>query len=193
MSEKTVLIEPAAEALRDRFIGWQCRLRQMAVREAGGKPSAGMRPQVLSPVGDELAAAITVLIVPADPGDSVQLFRYQVLRTEDPVERYDKGLEFLAANYFQQPREFSDVMTALFAANSELADQLLKLGQCRLIFEQYNQSYRVPCSVVQFAQDDPHFQATFWHNRLNNPNLPAGVRVLGFEPDWRHASVHDSK
>ncbi len=193
MSEKTVLIEPAAEALRDRFIGWQCRLRQMAVREAGGKPSAGMRPQVLSPVGDELAAAITVLIVPADPGDSVQLFRYQVLRTEDPVERYDKGLEFLAANYFQQPREFSDVMTALFAANSELADQLLKLGQCRLIFAQYNQSYRVPCSVVQFAQDDPHFQATFWHNRLYNPNLPAGVRVLGFEPDWRHASVHDSK
>ena len=193
MSEKTVLIEPAAAALRDRFIGWQCRLRQLAVREAGGKPSSGMRPQVLSPVDDELAAAITVLIVPANRRDSVQLFKYQVLRTEDPAERYDQALELLAANYFQRPREFSDVMTALFAADSRLADELLKLGRCRLNFEQYTQSYRLPCGVVQFAEDDEHFQATFWHNRLYNPNLPAGVRVLGFEPDWSHASFHQSK
>jgi hypothetical protein len=193
MIEKTVLIEPAAAALRDRFIGWQCRLRQTAVRQAGGKPSAGMRPQVLSPTDEALAAAITVLIVPAEPTESVKLFRYQVLRTEDPAERYDQALELLAANYFQHPREFSDVMTALFAAKSELADELLKLGRCRLVFEQYNQSYRVPCSVVQFAEDDEQFQATFWHNRLYNPNLPAGVRVLGFKPDWSHASFHESK
>lgn len=190
MIEKTVLIEPAAAALRDRFIGWQCRLRQMAVREAGGKPSAGMRPQVLSPDGEELAAAITVLIVPADPGDSVKLFRYQVLRTEDPVERYDQALELMAANYFQHPREFSDVMTALFAAKSELADELLSLGRCRLVFEQHNHAFRVPCIVAQLAEDDEHFQATFWHNRLYNPNLPARVRVLGFTPDWSHASYH---
>ena len=193
MIEKTVLIEPAAAALRDRFIGWQCRLRQMAVREAGGKPSAGMRPQVLSPAGEELTAAITVLIVPADPGDSLKLFRYQVLRTEDPAERYDNALELLAANYFQHPREFGDVMTALFAAKSELADELLNLGRCRLVFEQYNHAFRVPCTVAQFAEDDEHFQATFWHNRLYNPNLPAGVRVLGFTPDWSHASFHEPK
>ena len=190
MVEKTVLIEPAATALRDRFIGWQCRLRQMAVREAGGRPSAGMRPQVMSPAGEELAAAITVLIVPADPGDSIKLFRYQVLRTEDPVERYDKALEILAANYFQHPREFSDVMTALFAAQSGLADRLLDLGRCRLVFEQHSHAYRVPCVVLRFAEDDGPFQATFWHNRLYNPNLPAGVRVLGFKPDWSHASFH---
>lgn len=172
-------------------MGWQCRLRQMAVREAGGKPSAGMRPRVLSPAGAELAAAITVLIVRADPGDSIKLFRYQVLRTEDPAERYDRALELLAADYFQHPREFSDVMTALFAAKSQLAEELLNLGRCDLVFEQYNDACRVPCAVVQFTEDDQHFQATFWHNRLYNPNLPAGVRVLGFKPDWSRASFHD--
>ena len=181
-------VEPVAAALRDRFIGWQCRLRQMAVREAGGKPSAGMRPRVLSPAGEALAPAITVLIVPVDPGDSIKLFRYQVLRTEDPAERYDKALELLAANYFQRPREFSDVMTALFAAESRLADELLTLGRCLLDFAQYDQVFRVPCAVVRFAGDDEQFQATFWHNRLYNPRLPAGVRVLGFRPDWSQAS-----
>ena len=188
MIEEKVLTVPAAAALRDRFIGWQCRLRQIAVREAGGKPSPGMRPRVLSPVGEALAPAITVLIVPSDPGDSIKLFRYQVLRTEDPLERYDQALEFLAANYFQRPREFSDVMTALFAAESRLADELLALGRCRLDFVQYGQVFRLPCTVVQFTEDDEQFQATFWHNRLYNPRLPAGIRVLGFRPDWSQAS-----
>lgn len=191
MTDKMTLIEPTAAKLRDRFLGWQCRLRQMAVREAAGKPSAGMRPQVLSPAGEELAPAITVLIVPADPGDSVQLFRYQVLRTQDPLERYDKALELLAADYFQHPREFSDVMTALFASKSELADELLKLGACSLVFEQDRRGYRVPCKVAELPEDQEFFQVTFWHNRLYNPNLPAGVRVLSFAPDWRHASPYE--
>lgn len=175
-------------ALRERFIGWQCRLRKIAVREAGGRPSAGMRPRVLSPASQELAAAITVLIVPADPDDSIKLFRYQVLRTEDPAERHDKALELLATDYFRHPREFSDVMTALFAGRSSLADELLGRGQCQLLFEQGDHQYRMACGVVEFPEQDPYFQATYWHNRLYNPCLPAGVRVLGFKPDWSRAS-----
>ena len=152
-----------------------------------------MQPRVLSPSGGELAAAITVLIVPADPDDSIKLFRYQVLRTEDPAERHDRVLELLASEYFQQPRDFSDVMTALFAAKSWLADELLSLGRCRLVFEQDDEAYRVPCAVVKFREDELQFQATFWHNRLYNPTLPPGVRVLGFKPDWRHASFGRSE
>jgi hypothetical protein len=36
----------AEAALRDHFLGWQCRIRQYAVRHGGGRPSSGMRPSV---------------------------------------------------------------------------------------------------------------------------------------------------
>ena len=32
---------------RDSFLDWQCRIRQVAMREEGGRPSPGMRPRVL--------------------------------------------------------------------------------------------------------------------------------------------------
>ncbi len=39
---QVVRLETAQAALRDHFLGWQCRLRQLAVREAGGRPSSGI-------------------------------------------------------------------------------------------------------------------------------------------------------
>ena len=187
-SDNVVRLEPAAEALRDEFIGWQCRLRQLAVRQDGGRPSAGMRPRVLSPAGDELAAGIVVLIVPAEPGETIKLFRHQVLKTQDPAERWEKALEILASRYFQRPRDFSDVLTALFAGGSALVDRLLAFGACRLEFAQYAQGYRVPCRVRALAEADDVYQATYWHNRLFNPNPPPGAQVLAFAPDWAHAT-----
>src|SRR5262249_9361013 len=141
--DNVVRLEPAAEALRDEFVGWQCRLRQLAVREDGGRPSAGMRPRVLSPFGDELAPGIVVLIVPAQPDETIKLFRHQVLKTQDPAERWEKALEILASRHFQRPREFSDRLTALFAGGSALAGRLLAFGACRLEFAQYAQGYRL--------------------------------------------------
>jgi len=38
--------ELSPDELRDQFVGWQCRLRQLAVRQDGGRPSAGMKPRV---------------------------------------------------------------------------------------------------------------------------------------------------
>lgn len=187
--DNIILLEPAAQALRDEFLGWQCRIRQLAVREEGGRPNSGMRPRVARLEGGEIVPAITVLIVPQEPWDSAQLFRHQYLKTQDPVERYDKALEITAASYFQHPREFSDVMTALFAAESGLADSLLQLGRCVLEFSQYSQSYRIPCAIDELAQDDGFYQATYWHNSMYNPNIPAGARVLTFTPDWSRASA----
>jgi len=187
-SDNVVRLEPAAAALRDEFIGWQCRLRQLAVRQDGGRPSAGMRPRVLSPAGDELAAGIIVLIVPAQPEETIKLFRHQVLKTLDPVERWEKALELMSASYFQRPRDFSDVLTALFSGGSGLVDRLLAFGACRLEFAQYAQGYRLPCRVRALAEADAFYQATYWHNRLFNPNPPPEARVLAFAPDWAHAT-----
>lgn len=186
--DNVILLEPAAQALRDAFLGWQCRIRQLAVRESGGRPSSGMRPRVATAEGEEIAPGVTVLIVHEEPWESAQLFRHQYLKTQDPVERYDKALEITAASYFQHPSQFSDVMTALFGPESGLADRLLRQGRCVLDFAQFSQTYRIPCAVEQLTPDDGFYQATYWHNSLYNPNLPAGVRVLAFTPDWSRAS-----
>src|SRR3546814_10654768 len=99
--DNIILLEPAAQALRDEFLGWQCRIRQLAVREEGGRPNSGMRPRVVVLEGRELVPAVTVLLVPEAPWDSAQLFRHQYQKTQDPVEGYDKALGINAAAYFQ--------------------------------------------------------------------------------------------
>ena len=186
---RVVRLEAAQAALRDHFLGWQCRLRQLAVREAGGRPSSGMRPKLrLGEAGPPLGA-ITTLILRRAPAEATAQFRHMVRKTQDPAERYAGALEMLAAAYYQRPREFSDQLTALFGPGSEIAERVLSAGRCRLAFEQYSQSYTLPCSVRALAEDDPAYQATYWHNALFNPALPGGVRVLGFQPDWALAEA----
>ena len=182
-----ILTEQAAEALRDDFLGWQCRIRQMSARQAGARPTAGMRPRVLTLEDHEISPGTTVLIVEESPADSTALFRHQYLKTNDPIERYEKALEILSAGYFQDPRNFSDVLTALFGPDSGIAGALLNHGRCVLQFEEHAQTYRLLCRAAELATSDPLYQATYWHNRMFNPSMPPGVRILAFTPDWRHS------
>jgi hypothetical protein len=186
--DNVVLTQFAAEALCREFIGWQCRLRQLAARQDGGRPSPGMRPRVTTGEGGELSPGIVTLIVESEPATSTELFRYQYLKTHDRNERYDKMLEILQASYFQEPARFSDRMTALFGRRSTLAARLCGQGSCILEFEQYSQAYRIPCMVARLADGHPFHQATYWHNRLFNSDLPADVEILAFQPDWPHAA-----
>jgi hypothetical protein len=179
----------AEAALRDHFLGWQCRIRQYAVRHGGGRPSSGMRPSVSLWGAGAALGPITVLIVKREPEVTTAQFRHLARKTHDPAERRDGALKFLAAAYHQRPQDFSDEPAALFGPESEIADGLLGAGRCRLRFEQYRQTYDLPCQVRQLADDDPAFQATYWHNALFNAALPAGVRVLAFRPDWSAASA----
>ena len=190
LPDNVVLSSIAAAALCREFVGWQCRIRQLAARQEGGRPTSGMRPRVLSRNGDELAAGIVTLIVESEPAHSTQLFRYQYLRTHDPVERYDNMLEILQGSYFQDPTRFADLITALFGPESRLAAQLLSEAHCLLDFEQYTQGYRIPCTVARLAESDTFHQATLWHNRLFNANPPPDARELAFTPDWAHATQY---
>jgi hypothetical protein len=47
----------------------------------------------------------------------------------------------------------------------------------------------LPCGVRSLTENDPAFQATFWHNAMFNPHLPAGVKILAFQPDWSRAEA----
>ncbi len=187
-SENIVALEPAL-ALRDHFLGWQCRIRQHAVRKDEGRPSPGMRPRVLDRHGSLLAEEITVLIVPRDLSETIYRFRHLARRTFDPAERFQKILESLSESYFQQPRDFSDQMTALFGPDSLLASRLLESERCVLAFSQFSQSYRVPCAILELATDQPAWQHTYWHNLLFNPELPPKPRILAFSPHWTEAAA----
>ncbi len=177
----------SALRLRDRFLGWQCRVRQHAARHCGGRPTPGMRPRVLRADGGELAAAITVVLIEADPGVSTALFHHIVERTHDPAARYRAALGELSAACFEDPDRFSDVLTALFPANSPSADRLV--GDCVLAFARSGRSFRLPCRATDLATDDPAYQATYWHNAMFNAAMPSAPRVLAFTPDWRRATA----
>ena len=169
--------------LRDSFFGWQCRLRQLSIRQHGGEPTSGMRPGVATEPGGSLGQ-IVVLIIKRDASEFVAQFKHMYQRTRDPADRHDSALEFLAAAYYQRPQEFADELTALFGPNSPTAARLVEAGRCTLEFEQFSQRYVIPCAVRDIPIADPAHQVTFWHNSLFNPELPPGVRVLGFTPRW---------
>ncbi|WP_374311271.1 hypothetical protein [Dongia sp.] len=183
-SDKVVLIGEAAALLREDFLHWQCRLRQMAMREGGGRPSAGMRPVIFSRDDAQVAGSTVVVLHKAEPDDATAFFRHQVLKTQDPVERWEKATEHMAAGYFQRYRDFDDTLTALFGPASSLVDQMLGHGKVYLDFAELSQRFRLLCKVTELTEHHPLYQATYWHNRMFNPNIPAGVRVVSFSPDW---------
>ena len=176
------------ETLRQQFLIWQCRLRQIAMREDGGRPSEGMRPKILSPDGRTLSEGAIVLLVRSDPAESSDFFEFQVRKNHDPNEVYQKGLTFLQSTHYHRANRFSDEMTALFLPESRLAALLAKLGACRLEFLQFGQSYRLPSAVRELAPEEPAYRNTLWHNRLFNTRLSDDVRILGFRPDWPAAA-----
>ena len=175
------------ELLRDHFVGWQCRVRGDAMRRRAGRPSPGMRPQVLDAAGAVLAEAVTTLLVRLEGESFAPEFRHLARRTQDPRDRREAALALLAERYYQGARDFSGVLTATFAAGSPLAETLVHTGRCTLGFDQDGQRYRLPCQVTQLAADDPRREETWWHNALFNPQLPPDVPILAFAPRWLEA------
>ncbi len=187
MRKPIMATKTSTSSFRDDFLGWQCRIRQIAMRADGGRPSPGMRPRVLRASGVEIARALTVLLVPKEPDESTSFFRFQVMRTQDPRDLYQRGLAYLQADYFHQPEKFSDRLTAVLDNASALAATLLAEKTCVLEFEQFSQVFRLPCAVRRLGQRDEARAASLWHNRIFNPALPDDVLVLELKPDWAKA------
>lgn len=189
VTAEIVVLSPALAELRDHFVGWQCRVRQMAVRQNGGRPLPGMRPRVTTLNGEELSPGIITVLNQAYPTAATAMFKQAYLRTQDPRERYSRALEMLASYHYQRPKEFLDELTALFGPDSQLAARLIGEQECILEFDQFNQGYRIPCIVQELGERDIAYQATYWHNALFNPALPPSPRILAFTPRWSAASA----
>lgn len=178
--------DPAA--LRDRFLAWQCRLRQIAMREDGGRPSPGMRPRLQSASGGEIAPALTVLLIRRQPEESTAFLRFQVEKSADARTVRDRGLGYLRGEYYQQPEAFVDRTVAVLPQDSAIAAMLASEPGCVLVFDQFRQVFRVPCVATELAAGDPAREAALWHNRIFNPLLPDTMRVFSFAPDWTAAT-----
>jgi hypothetical protein len=170
--------------IRDSFLAWQCRIRQIAMREHGGRPSPGMRPRVLDKAGRELSPGLTVLLIPKEPEESTAFFRFQVMKTQDPRDVYERALTYLQADYFQSPDTFSDRLVTVLPSNSSLAASLIAAGECTLEFDQARQRYSIPCRPRELMPGNNAREAAIWHNRLFNPALPDTVQVIALKPDW---------
>jgi hypothetical protein len=160
------------------FIGWQCRIRQHVVRKQEGRPSAGMRPQLL--INGALVAPITINIIKADPVDVTSEFCFIHKKTADHKTRYENGLKVLCEYYYQRTEEFDHEFNAVFSLDSDLAERIVESKEVELRFEQGNQNFRLQCQTRQIPLKDEKYEATYWHNALFNPNMPGVVTVVGF-------------
>lgn len=174
--------------LRKAFLRWQCRVRQMSMRDEDGKPDNAIMPDVFLDGQDEAMGAVITMMNKA-PGYSVTSeLQHMAAKTNDPAQRRETALRFLSAGHYQRAEEFSDILTATFPPLSPGAAQIHEAGHCRLVFEAYAQKFDLYCKVWRLAPHNTLYQATMAHNILFNPTLPPTTEVLGFEPDWDASS-----
>ncbi len=174
----------ATSPLRLAFLKWQCRVRQIAMRDNFGRPDDAITPALF--LGDDpepLGHIITLLN--KSPGYSVTPeLNHMIAKTNDPAQRRDQAIRFFSATYYQKAAEFSDILTATFPPGSPGAQKIRESGAVRLVFDAYAQVFELRCKLWRLAPHNPLYQATVAHNTLFNPALHPDTEVLGFEPDW---------
>ena len=183
-AERNALTENDRLPIQNYFIGWQCRVRELALRSEEGRPNGGMRPQIILKNGKVVFSAATLLIIPDLPDQSIRQFRFMALKTQDPKERYTKALQLLAARFYQNAEDFSGAMSGIFSQTSEEVKALVKHQHCVMEFNYQQQVFIIPCHVSASPKNEPVYEFTYWHNYLFNPNLSPEVKVLHFKPDW---------
>lgn len=179
----------AAQPLRSTFLKWQCRVRQMMMRDRQGRPDEGIMPEVFLQGSDESLGQIITVLCKSPAYSVTPELRHMAQKTNDPAQHRSQALQFFSATFYQKHKEFSDILTATFPPGSPGAAKIRAAETCTLVFEAFNQRFELVCKVWQLADHNPLFSATMAQNRLFNPALPADSVVLGFEPNWEISST----
>ncbi len=170
--------------LRLAFLRWQCRVRQMSMRDNQGRPDDAITPAMFLPDEAEPMGHVITLLNKS-PGYSVTPeLMHMARKTNDPAQRRDQAIRFFSATYYQKAAEFSDILTATFPPGSPGAATIREAERVRLRFDAYAQVFDLSCKVWLLTERNPLYQSTMAHNGLFNPTLPPDTTVLGFEPDW---------
>ena len=175
--------------LREEFFGWQCRVRQIAMRERDGRPDDAIMPVVTLPDSAEPLGSIITVLNKATDFSVIPEMQHLARKTSDEAERRTKSIEFLSSTYFQKPQSFSDIITATFVPGSQGAKKMCAASSCILTFTAYGQRFEFHSKATQLPFDDPLYQATWWHNFLFNASLHPKAIIVGFQPDWAASSV----
>ena len=176
--------------LKQAFLKWQCRVRQMAMRDSFGRPDAAITPAVILE-GSDTPLGHVITILNRVPGCSVTPELLHMARqTNDPGQRRDKALQFLSSSYYQKPDQFSDLLTATFPPASPGAARIRAANSCHLVFDAYAQQFDLRCKVWKLVARNPAHRATIAHNQLFNPDILPDTIVLGFEPDWPRSTSY---
>ena len=162
------------------------------MRDDGGQPSKGMQPSVWIVGGNRLIDAMNILLVPGDPMESTAFFKFQTKKSNDPKDVMEKGLQYLQSTFYHDAPTFNDEMTALFTPNSNTAKALIQAEQCLLVFEQFNQIFKLVCTVRELDEEETSWQATYWHNLMFNPTVPGNSKIIGFTPFWENCDTSTS-
>lgn len=174
----------SASPLRTAFLKWQCRVRQMAMRDNQGRPDDGIMPALILP-GEAEPMGHIITLLNKSPGYSVvPELLHMAKKTNDPAQRRDQAIRYFSATYYQKAAEFSDFLTATFPPASPGAATIREAETVRLRFDAYAQVFDLKCRVWRLKAQNPLYQSTMAHNRLFNPGLSEETEVLGFEPDW---------
>ncbi len=175
---------PTDHAMKEKFMSWQCRVRQIAMRENEGRPDDSFTPFVtLEGSAEPMGQIITVMSKWGAYSKTAEL-KHMVKQTHDPAQRREKALRFFSEYYYQKPREFSDTLTATFLPLSEGAQAILAAPSCSLRFEAFGQRFDISCKAIALSESNPLYQSTWWHNQLFNPAMNPDTQVVGFEANW---------
>lgn len=177
-----------AHALKANFMRWQCRVRQMAMRDNAGHPDDGSMPALTLSGQQEPMGHIITLLSKNEAYSKIPEMRHMFKKTYDPAKIRDEALKFFSEVYYQKADQFSDVLTSTFTPDSTGAAAILESGWCTLRFEAYNQRYDVVCQASRLQEDDYLYQATWCHNQLFNPGLRPETIIVAFTPDWSESS-----
>ena len=170
--------------LRMAFLKWQCRVRQMMMRDNLGRPDDSITPALFLPGEEEPLGHIITLLNKSPSYAVTPELLHMAQKTNDPAQRRDQAIRFFSATYYQKAGEFSDILTATFPPGSPGAAMIREAETVRLRFDAYQQVFDLDCRVWRLGPQNPLHQATLAHNRLFNPALPHDTEVLGFEPNW---------
>jgi hypothetical protein len=174
----------SGESLRTDFLFWQCKIRQLVMREKQGRPIDVLMPELSIKNNEKSLAKIIVILSKFQMYSKIPEIRHIVQSSNDPKVRLEKGIGLLSEKYYSNYTEFSDILTASFASNSNIVHFICEQKVCNLKFEGFGKRYMLCCKTSLLSQDDYFYQATWWHNKIFNSALSSNIEIVSFEPNW---------
>ena len=105
-------LKPEPQPLRDAFLRWQCRVRQMMMRDKMGRPDAGIMPALTLPGGAEALVE----------GEGLADAQVRSLRVRSDLLELPNVCRLLVASSHERPEAFDLVAAHVQQARSERSE-----------------------------------------------------------------------